>query len=87
MTGRSRTRLDRVRASLGIAQLVVLTGACECCAALRRQGSAAFGSTSSKRAAGGCYTSMNATRPRLKGNGVHQAMLGIARLHNLALSG
>ena len=24
---------------------------------------------------------------RLKGNGVHQAMLGIARLHNLALTG
>ncbi|GAA3167998.1 hypothetical protein GCM10017688_15230 [Streptomyces ramulosus] len=23
---------------------------------------------------------------RLKGNGVHQAMLGIARLHNLALT-
>ncbi|MFE1030179.1 IS5/IS1182 family transposase, partial [Streptomyces sp. NPDC058818] len=24
---------------------------------------------------------------RLKGDGVHQAMLGIARLHNLALTG
>ncbi len=24
---------------------------------------------------------------RLKGNGVHQAMLGIARLHNMALTG
>jgi hypothetical protein len=24
---------------------------------------------------------------RLKGNGVHQAMLGIARLHNVALTG
>jgi hypothetical protein len=24
---------------------------------------------------------------RLKGDGVHQAMLGIARLHNLALAG
>ncbi|MFC5639627.1 IS5/IS1182 family transposase, partial [Streptomyces bullii] len=24
---------------------------------------------------------------RLKSNGVHQAMLGIARLHNLALTG
>ncbi len=24
---------------------------------------------------------------RLKGNGVHDAMLGIARLHNLALTG